>query len=238
MLCEAYGKALQAKFGGSEIRLGSARLDLLNGQFPNLRLVARTRLRSRRTCRRDRRATTLDDREPGSIGRGAERFGVVLFTVGRQPGNSPGNAGRTRRVSHRAVTRAHRTLDIRGFPIAAKATTLDVRSQNRSAVPLRRLDGRPRTRGERVANDERSSIGRPRARSRGFRVRRAEGQLWVDSGHPPKCSSRLIEGSEHEDRLAPRPVKIPVTKHSWARPGGANPGRPHLAAEAGRDHVR
>jgi hypothetical protein len=37
MLCEAYGKALQAKFGGSAIRLDSARLSLLEGQFPNLR---------------------------------------------------------------------------------------------------------------------------------------------------------------------------------------------------------
>ena len=37
MLCEAYGKALQAKFGGSEIRLDSARLSLLDGQFPNMR---------------------------------------------------------------------------------------------------------------------------------------------------------------------------------------------------------
>ena len=37
MLCEAYGKALQATFGGSAIRLDSARLSLLEGQFPNLR---------------------------------------------------------------------------------------------------------------------------------------------------------------------------------------------------------
>ena len=83
MLCEAYGKALQAKFGGSEIRLDSARLSLLEGQFPKSAMVARTRLRSRRTCRRDRRATPLDDREPGSIGRGAEQFCIVLFTVER-----------------------------------------------------------------------------------------------------------------------------------------------------------
>ena len=36
MLCQAYAKALSAKFGGSEIRWDSARLSLLNAQFPNL----------------------------------------------------------------------------------------------------------------------------------------------------------------------------------------------------------
>jgi hypothetical protein len=36
MLCEAYAKALSAKFGGSEIHWDSARLSLLNAQFPNL----------------------------------------------------------------------------------------------------------------------------------------------------------------------------------------------------------
>jgi hypothetical protein len=37
MLCEAYGKALSAKFGRSEIGWDSARLSLLNAQFPNMR---------------------------------------------------------------------------------------------------------------------------------------------------------------------------------------------------------
>jgi hypothetical protein len=36
ILCQAYGKALVAKFGGSEIRLDAARLSLLKGQFPNM----------------------------------------------------------------------------------------------------------------------------------------------------------------------------------------------------------
>jgi hypothetical protein len=36
-LCEAYGEALPTKFGWSEIHLDSARLDLLKGQFPNMR---------------------------------------------------------------------------------------------------------------------------------------------------------------------------------------------------------
>ena len=36
-LCEAYGKALPAKFGRPDTRLDSARLDLLRGQFPNIR---------------------------------------------------------------------------------------------------------------------------------------------------------------------------------------------------------
>ncbi len=36
-LCEAYGKALPGKFGRSDIHLDSARLDLLTGQFPNMR---------------------------------------------------------------------------------------------------------------------------------------------------------------------------------------------------------
>src|SRR5579872_7468727 len=61
MLCTAYGKALAAKFAGSESHLDSARLSLLNGQFQNMRWLRE------RGCDLDGSVAAIDDRLRGML---------------------------------------------------------------------------------------------------------------------------------------------------------------------------
>ncbi len=78
--------------------LGLGAVELAHRAISQHAMVARTRLRSRRTCRRDRRAAPVDAREPGSIGRGDERFRLRTIRGGASAGrksrkggpNSPG----------------------------------------------------------------------------------------------------------------------------------------------------
>ena len=115
MFCEAYGKALAAKFGRSETGWDSARLSLLAGQFPNMRWLRE------HGCDLDEPVAAIDARLRWMIesadpsGAAANdlaayysRFGVSRETVAAR-------RVRTRRVSQRAVRRAMARVALRAW---------------------------------------------------------------------------------------------------------------------------